>query len=94
MTSTEVTAVREALGLTTKEFARALNIDHLTLCRWEREDASGSKPVGMHVDVLQGFQDILGEMPKFGKEIGKQLRGGLGAMLRTLCRKQFGDERE
>lgn len=93
MESSEITAVREDLGLTQKEFARALNIDYFTICRWEEKGSS--KPVGMHVDVLHGFQDLLEEIPDgVKKQVGKRLRGGLGAMLRDLCRQQFGDGRE
>lgn len=72
-----VRELRDALGMSRKEFARALALSERTVMRWEDGD---SEPVGLPAEVLRGIRRAL----KAGvpaQEIADKLGLGLGAFL-------------
>jgi len=74
--------VRQALGLTLKEFSRGLNVAAFSVERWENGD---NRPIGIQEMIYEALQMVIAQVPpERARAIGVQLRLGLGAMLATL----------
>jgi transcriptional regulator with XRE-family HTH domain len=88
----ELRNVREALGLTVKEFARGLNIAAYTIERWE--DGANS-PMGIQEVVYEAFETIVARVPpERALAIGEDLRLGFGSMIVHLLLKDATPVRE
>lgn len=69
--------IRERIGLSRTEWARALGVGERTVMRWENE---GVDPGGLARDVMQGIENALYEGVD-PQRVGRQLRLGIGALI-------------
>jgi transcriptional regulator with XRE-family HTH domain len=81
MDAASIKSLREAMGLTPTELAKALNIAVFTVRRWE---TGQNEPTGLQSEVLQALRSVVGRMPIRARDVGDQLRLGLGAMIFQL----------
>jgi len=70
-------AIRELLGLSRSDWARALNVSVATVRRWEDD---GQDPGGVTIAVLRGISEALddGADPT---RVGRALNMGVGTLL-------------
>ncbi len=76
--------LRERLGLTRAEFARALNVNERTVARWEDE---GKDPGGLAVEVMRGIQFAI-DQGVDAMEVGRLVSLGIGSLLFYGLRQQ------
>lgn len=94
MTPARVNKIRRELGLTTHEFAKALNVSLATVHRWEDFEGMGrcryAEPKGIAADVLRGLEATIEEtyrtMPKDEAvhelaRLGGAVAMGIGALI-------------
>ena len=70
-------ALRECLGLSRAEWARALGVHERTVVRWETE---GVDPGGLVSEVMHGIESALDEGLDADR-VGRQVRLGIGALV-------------
>ncbi len=69
--------LRQHLGLTREDWARALNVNPITVKRWEDEDVD---PGGLASEVMLGIGNALDEGAN-GKRVGRLVSLGIGSLL-------------
>lgn len=69
--------LRERLGLSRADWARALGVGERTIMRWENE---GYKPQGLFWEILRGIDNALmrGADPKL---VGRKIAMGIGSLI-------------
>jgi len=70
-------ALRERLGLSRAEWARALGVGERTVVRWETEDTD---PGGLACEVMHGIENALEEGVD-AERVGRLVRLGIGALI-------------
>ena len=91
MTPTDVTALREGLGLTQAQFATLLGVHSLTVSKWER---GLLVPAPYQVALMQSFARSRQREPDIGTIIGGALlAAGVGAALFMLLKPAFEEAR-
>jgi len=70
-------ALRERLGLTRAEWARALNVHERTVARWEEDDTD---PGGLAGEVMRGVAFAI-DHGLDAKEVGRLVSLGIGSLL-------------
>lgn len=78
-------AIRERIGLSRSEWARALNVNERTVARWEDE---GADPGGLATEVMRGVSSALEEGCD-PKQIGRLLSLGIASVLFYELRRQM-----
>lgn len=71
------TALRERLGLSRAEWARALGVNERTVVRWETDEVD---PGGLASEVMHGIENALDEGLD-PERVGRQVRLGIGALI-------------
>lgn len=82
MIATEITAVREALGLSVTTFAAALGVSTGTVYKWE--DSKSPRPKGLSFAVLNALQAFVSTYKDYPDRVafaGQKLSLGLGALI-------------
>lgn len=69
--------LRERLGLTRAEWARALNVHERTVARWEEY---GTDPGGLASEVMRGIHIAI-DHGVDAKEVGRLVSLGIGSLL-------------
>jgi DNA-binding XRE family transcriptional regulator len=69
--------LRERLGLTRAEWARALNVNERTVVRWEEDETD---PGGLASEVMRGIQIAI-DQGVDAKEAGRLISLGIGSLL-------------
>lgn len=88
MTPQEVKQIRLDLGMSQEEFARALNVSHITVNRWENDKA---RPTGPTVQLLGAFQKA-SKKPDILETVAQAaLIGGAAYLLYKLLEAAFED---
>jgi len=75
--SVGVAMLREQIGLSQSDLARALNVSLMTVKRWEEQ---GIKPSGLAADVIRGIGAAI-EDGADPKSVGRTVRMGIGALI-------------
>ena len=70
-------ALRERLGLSRAEWARALNVNERTVARWEED---GADPGGIASEVMRGIDNALAEGAD-AVRVGRRVSLGIGSLL-------------
>ncbi len=71
------TTLRERLGLSRAEWARALNVNERTVARWEDE---ATDPGGLASEVMKGIQFAI-DQGSNAREVGRLVSLGIGSLL-------------
>ncbi len=86
----ELTFIKEALGLSSKDLASALNVSPQTVARWEE---GKNEPTGLQSEVLQGLHNVAMQVQEQQDEhqaamIKGLLLLGIGALIFYLLTKK------
>lgn len=72
----KIAELRERIGLTRSELARALSVNERTVIRWE----DGSEPTGLALAVLRAIDLALDEGADAAR-LGKRVAMGIGSLI-------------
>lgn len=82
----EIKFIRQTLGLSQRELAKALSVAPFTVARWESEN--GNRPTGLQLDVLRALFNTARKSQKqdegAGLAVGALVALGVGALLYSL----------
>ena len=85
MTADQVRYIRDAFGMSQRDFAKALNVSPATAARWETTNADGyHAPAGLQDEVLRALHNVAKQMesdPAQRQMIAGLLGLGLGALI-------------
>lgn len=77
--------LRNRIGLSRAEWARALNVNERTVARWEED---GVDPGGLAAEVMRGIHNAL-EDGADPQRVGRKISLGIGAMIFTELLRQI-----